>query len=869
MKKIFITTFILTIFISACGSSISTTAPGASESTSTVTQVPPTITATTTATEIPTLPPTITPIPTLSLPVSQLTPVPSSNTKISAENVQGLQEIAKYYGEINYIARLTKDNKSLFILDPDGLTKYDYASMEILTHVFVTNSVSDLQINNDSNLLMIDKKWLLDLKNDKEPILHVLSDKIHLLNRYSRDFALSPDGKVIAVAQHDCKDLCKHFFRLVNTEDFSDLFTTSAQHLRQLPTFSSDGTYFALADKTQAATSGGGTEVTGGFVGIWTTSDFTKVSSFSVNFPFDVTGIAFSEDDTRIAIAQTNSIDIYDMQSGDPVVAIADLCDSGQRKVMFAPSTTDKFLEHSDCSSGVWTISGSTARLSNDDVPNLSRISFDEKGNFKAIPYIYPTTSSLRAYRDQYYLKFLNNDTIGFKNFDLVTLDRHSCDLSLASGSLECQSHAPENNNGRYLGNDVILATDGKYYRYVVGKSKVDIYSFEDPSQVYYSIPFRDYLFDLVALDPINNLVFYNVFFTPDYSKSIIQDINNDKVLEQWEGTARLSLIAISENNKIAGICINVGNTNAPNIDRLVLFDLLEKRTVYSADSTCGTLNISSDGSRLALVHNYLKPTDQYFSLRTLLLDTTTPYEKKYLNFDSWFYPNAAAFSPDGSMLVVGCSDNEICFFDLSDNSEIYRLKAHSGIASLAFSPDGSLLATSSNWGLISLWAVPPFTSGSRSPQSSPLSSYIPSFVWNFDEDGWFEGWGEQDWQSGDLNNLKVKNGYLSASTTGNDPQISSNEGLGIDAAKFSQIEIRMSISAGDSAQLFFRNENNDMSENKSIIFPIEAGTEFKTYLLDMSTISSWKNMIHQLRLDPTSDVFGATIEIDYIRLLP
>jgi WD40 repeat protein len=315
-----------------------------------------------------------------------------------------------------------------------------------------------------------------------------------------------------------------------------------------------------------------------------------------------------------------------------------------------------------------------------------------------------------------------------------------------------------------------------------------------------------------------------------------------------------------SENKNFAGLCRGIGYTSSPNKDRLLIFNLLEKRTVYNTEFTCGSIGFSftNDGSKVAIA--------QYYS-KIILLNTSLPFEKQDLNIDA--STSAVAFSPDGSMLAVGCSSNEICFLDPSDGREIYRVKAHSGISNLAFSKDGSMLATSSNWGLISLWAVPPFTNNTRQSQSSPISSYTPSFSWDFDEDGWFEGWGEQDWQSGDLNNLKVKNESLSASATGNDPQIYSSEGLGIDSRKFSHIEIRMHISKGDSAQLFFRNENNDFSENKSITFPIESGTEFKTYILEMSKLSNWKDIIYQLRLDPTSDVIGAIIEIDYIRLLP
>lgn len=865
MKKKFAITFILTILISACGSSISTTAPTASESALTVTQVP----AASTATEIPPIPPTITPTPTLSLPVSQLTPVPSSNTKISAENVQNLQEIAKYYGEINYIAKLTKDNKFLFILDPDGLTKYDYASMEILTHVAVANSVSDLQISNDGNLLMLDKQWLLDLKNDKESKLHVLSEKIHLLNFYSRDFALSPDGKVIAVEQNNCKNLCEHIFRLVSTEDFSELFTSSAQTLQNLPTFSSDGKYFALADLTQVATSGGGTQVAGGTVGIWTTSNFTKVSSFSVNFPFDVTGISFSEDNNLLVIAQRNSIDIIDVLSGDSKATIADLCDSYQRRVMFVPPTTDKVLEHSDCSSGEWTISGSTARLSNDDVPDLSRIAFDENRNFKTIPYVYPITSNLRAYRDQYYLKFLNNDILGFKNFDLKTLDRHSCDVSLVNGSLDCQSHAPEYNNGRYLGKDVILATDGKYYGYTVGNDRVDIYSIEKPTQVYYSIPFRQYIFDLIALDPVNKLVIYNLALSMSQNRVVIQDMENDRILEKWEGETFISSIAFSENDKFATFCRATSYSGGINKDKLAILDLSTKKITNTLDFTCRdtALSLSNDGSKLSVEHYIVDPIDQLYSTRVMILNTISPFEKYHSTLGGIF-SHAIAFSPDDSMIAVTCSIVEICFLDTSELREIHRFTAHSGITNLAFSPDGSLLATSSNWGLISLWAVPPFTSDSRQPQSSPLSSYIPSFSWDFNQDGWFEGWGEQDWQSAGLKDLKVKDGYLSASSTVPDTELYSNEGFGIDSSKFPQIKIRMRVSDGNSAVIYFTHGPGDWAEDQGKYFDIIADNEFHTYTINMSEVASWKGIIDQLRLD-LRNANGAAIDIDYIHLLP
>ena len=865
MKKIFATIFILTIFISSCSPSISPT-PSESAPIATATQAPPTVTAT----EIPSTPAS-TAVPTLSLPVSQLTPVPLSNTKITAENAKDLQEIARYYGQINYFAKVTKDRKFLFILDPDGLTKYDYSSMESVAYIELANSVSDLQISNDGNWLMINNNWLLDLKNDKEPMLYVLSEKIDLLNFYSKTFSLSPDGSLILLEELKCYDTCNNKFQIISTEDFKVLHVSSGVSYQYLPTFSSDGKYFALVDMQIEAHPDGSTNPSGASVGVWTTKDFTKVLSARVNYPFYVTDLAFSEDDSLLAIAQNTTIDIIDVIPSDSKTTIDGLCESSQRKVMFAPSLPLRLLERSDCDSGVWTKSESTAAFSIRDVPDFSRIVFDEKGDYKAVPYTQPADPNIKSYYQEDYFAFLNDDVLGFRHPDIETSDTHSCNLFLADGSFDCQSHAPEYNGGRILGKDVILATDGKYYGYVVGKDSVDIYSSDDPGQVYYSIPFRDFVFDLLALDPTNDIVIYNIGITSRTNRVIIQDMKNDRILEKWEGETYLSSIVFSENKKLAGICQKNGYNNNPNADRLLIFDLSEKRVAYKMDFTCGgaALGLSDDGRKLAVEYSYLpNSTAATYATRVMVLNTTSPNEKQYFDLDSFFF-KAVAFSPDGSILAVVCGGSEICFYDVTTANKIYQLKAHSYITNLAFSKDGSLLATSSNWGLISLWAVPPFTGDQIRIQSTSPSSYNPNFYWNFNQDGNFEGFGAEDWQSSGFEKMKVENGYLSAVVTSPGTFLYSNEGLDIDSKKFNRIAIRMRVSDGETAQLYFRHRNDDMAESMSRVFETQPGTEFKTYVIDLGDFSNWRGSIYQLRLDPSRDAVGATVEIDYIHLLP
>ena len=71
---------------------------------------------------------------------------------------------------------------------------------------------------------------------------------------------------------------------------------------------------------------------------------------------------------------------------------------------------------------------------------------------------------------------------------------------------------------------------------------------------------------------------------------------------------------------------------------------------------------------------------------------------------------NSVAFSPDGKLLASGSSDKRIGLWDISDPSKprlIKRLEGHSGsVNSVVFSPDGKLLASGSSDKRIGLWNI-------------------------------------------------------------------------------------------------------------------------------------------------------------------
>jgi WD40 repeat protein len=88
-------------------------------------------------------------------------------------------------------------------------------------------------------------------------------------------------------------------------------------------------------------------------------------------------------------------------------------------------------------------------------------------------------------------------------------------------------------------------------------------------------------------------------------------------------------------------------------------------------------------------------------------MNTLPPYDKQYVDLEG--LSRAVSFSPDDLLLAAACNESDICFFDGVTNTQLFQLKAHSQITNIAFSPEGNFLATSSEWGLISVWALPAF----------------------------------------------------------------------------------------------------------------------------------------------------------------
>ncbi len=126
----------------------------------------------------------------------------------------------------------------------------------------------------------------------------------------------------------------------------------------------------------------------------------------------------------------------------------------------------------------------------------------------------------------------------------------------------------------------------------------------------------------------------------------------------------------------------------------------------------------------------------------------------------------SAAFSPDGSILASSRDFGAVEIWDAETGTHLRTISAHSHDAyAVAFSPDGRTLATTGGWdNLIRLWRITPPNEVDPPPP--------PDFLTNKNMQSWREDFGEghlNSWKRRELQRERVtwqiKNGRLSART--------------------------------------------------------------------------------------------------------
>jgi WD40 repeat protein len=298
------------------------------------------------------------------------------------------------------------------------------------------------------------------------------------------------------------------------------------------------------------------------------------------------------------------------------------------------------------------------------------------------------------------------------------------CDISTVNGSIVCKNTWGVIDYGlkRLVGKRLLIGNDGKYYSHERSDLKIDIFPIDDPSKIIDSIPnqYNKIVF-VAALDLTNKIVIYNRGSGNGDIEAVIRDMQNGRILQNFDNASivQRNIPKISVNKKYAAFCLMPESSK---VNKLVIYDLSAKKILLYLDYGCfdNEMDFTRDENMLIL-HEYVSGKNP--SGKLTFIDLNPPFTKKNITFKDT--GGVAAFSPTENLLVVNCSQNELCFLNSSDLSEIYKFTIPRSVANLKFSKDGRILAILTFDGSISLWAVPPFdTQQNIQVEPSPLSNF-------------------------------------------------------------------------------------------------------------------------------------------------
>ena len=682
--------------------------------------------------------PTLTPTPTAPNPALLNTAIPSRSAPISMDTRKQISHFATWGKGPASNAIFSPDGSSVAVASQLGVYVYQMPDMNLIQVLSTTSNVKDVVFSSDGNVIAAAlEQGLIQLFHVPDGAVLGQFDVHSKWDYPINSLACSPDGELLAVGVGSQIKLLDWDTGVEET-----CLEIDEYDIVEYVAFSRNGSLLAAGTYN-------------GEVRVWDRQTYTLIQSMGHADP--VTDLSFSLDGQFLASCGAD-LRVWDVQSGRlesmhaSEACALDFSHDGQTLAIGISGIAS--LDSSDVSATIVQLSSTDwSVISEQDVGG---------GSFQTLTFAPDDTAivsliedaAIMSEKDQIVSLFMGQSLhswVGY-GYEVVSIDFSRDDNRLLIGYGDGSIWQWSALDGQIHFKIPPLKDDVDRLLRGAGRAGLDRAFFsEDEQQI--NIMYRAGIIGLVDLMQRENVLSswedrspYRVTLSPDGRIVAACETNNISwtigSLSLWHregGDPYLtlseemiaSLLAFSPDGALL-VAFESDNYGMYNDLDLKVFNVesgdVEWETVL--EQNLETMGISQDGSMLAAGTSNAKLVYVWeMSDGRLLLsldagsgqDESSSAMPDYWGLDSGEGISCVAFSPDGELLAVGTSDGQIQLWNVGSGELVQNFEYPpafpsqtsildsypTGISSLAFSSDGSLLAVGDTEGIVTLWGIP------------------------------------------------------------------------------------------------------------------------------------------------------------------
>jgi WD40 repeat protein len=632
------------------------------------------------------------------------TALPQVSVPISVDNASRITELARYGSARIYGTYLSADKTRIFALTSEGVKVYQTDSQERLAWFPNAVPLTDPWGGN---------RWKLSASGNGERFALITgfrqaqvfdlqagliyTQTIHTMEAWA---VISVDGQFLALPQ-DTGDSWVNRWQVMDIQTGS----VAGDGIGRNAAFSPGGNYL--------------TSESGYNVYIYRTTDWKEQTEIGLSGGGNETASSwvFSPDDRYLAIVMRNKITIWEVKNRQRVREVQST--GGDQAeismVLFSEDGSQMAVWESfqrETSISIWNVADgnliSQKLLEEAGIPNYDQLRLDVNG-WQA--YQVPREGDGSDYHSpwwQGYQLAFNLSTESLTLADITGWDNQTkqytyqaCVFYFSTAKEPpCQRvTGPLGITSDGLGNFFSLWQDE-------ADGKVALYSgLERTETPVVTFPADTHLIHVWAVSPDHNLFVYGLG-SGDETLLVRDLVKNQVLLMEYTG-GRIEQVQFTLDG--LRMAVNVSNSKESR-PQILVYDATQNAVLYRLPVRSmqrgSSAVLAPDGQRLAF---YFRRSDSYRWSGIRVIDPLHLRKVAEFEDDGPSLGDPIAFSPDGTLLATLVDQGTVYLLDAATGNLISILEAHvDSVLNLAFSPDGRLLATSGADGFVRIWGIWP-----------------------------------------------------------------------------------------------------------------------------------------------------------------